>query len=204
MQRKYHDIPQNAEAWDALRLGRFTASAFKDLFSGKKTATYEKAIYQPVFERMTGETPDRFYGGYMKRGHDLEPFAIEQYEMDNFVEIKNGGFWTIDDWIGASPDGLVGEHGLFEGKAPAFNTQMNYLLKGELPDIYFWQVHGQLYVTDREWVDFYSYHPGIRAHCLRVYREEKIERELIAKLDESIQAAHTVMYKLNKGDPNAE
>ena len=99
MQRKFHNINQNSDEWDSLRLGRFTASAFKDLFMGKSTAGYEKAIYLPVFERVTGETPDSFYGSFMERGHELEPFAIEQYEMDNFVEIDNGGFWSFAIWI---------------------------------------------------------------------------------------------------------
>lgn len=198
MNRKFHNVTQNSDGWDELRLGRFTASSFKDLFSGPTTATHEKAIFQPVFERLTGETPDYFYGAYMQRGHELEPFAIEQYEIDNFVEIENGGFWTLGDWVGASPDGLIGKDGLFEGKAPAFNTHMSYVIKNKLPNIYHWQVHGQLYVTDRSWVDFYSFHPGIKPHCIRVYRDEKIEAELVEKLNQSIEKAELILDQMKK------
>lgn len=198
MQRKFHDIRQNSDEWDAMRLGRFTASTFSDLFMGKSTAGYEKAIYKPVFERLTGATPDSYYGAFMQRGHELEPFAIEEYEMNNFVEIQNGGFFTMGDWIGASPDGLIGKDGIFEGKAPAFNTHMGYLLKKSLPKIYYWQVHGQLYVTDRAWADFYSFHPGIKPHCLRVHRDEKIEAELVVKLTESVEKAQELYFKLQK------
>lgn len=200
MLRKYHDIAQNDDEWDELRLGRFTASAFKDLFMGKKTKGYEEAIYLPVFERITNQTPDSFYGKYMERGHELEPFAIERYEMDNFIEIENGGFWTLGEWIGASPDGLIGKEGLFESKAPKFNTHMKYLRDKELPELYYWQVHGQMYVTDRSWVDFYSYHPGIKPLCIRVHREEKIEQELITKLNESIEMAQEILNELSEDE----
>ena len=196
MRRMHFDVTQNGDEWDSLRLGRFTASSFVNLFSGPKTATFEKAIYTPVYERLTGESPDRFYNEHMRRGHDLEPFAIEQYELDHFVEIQNGGFWSIGEWVGASPDGLIGSDGLFESKAPAYNTHINYLLNRELPKQYFWQVHGQLYVTDRAWCDFYSFHPELEPLLIRVHRDEKTERELIQKLDDAIDKASTILEKL--------
>jgi len=197
MQRKFHDITQNSDDWDVLRKCRFTASSFKDLFMGKSTAGYRDALYKPLFERLTGESPDHFYGAYMERGHALEPYAIEQYEMDNFVEINNGGFWSMGDWIGASPDGLIGKDGLFEGKAPKYTTHIEYLIKKELPKIYYWQVHGQMYVTNRNWVDFYSFHPGIQPLCIRVHRDEKIEQELVIKLNDSIEKASELLEKLS-------
>ena len=158
--RVFHDITQNSPEWDSLRLGRFTASMVKDLFMGKSTAGYEKAIYSTVYEKMLGESPDDFfYGDYMERGHKLEPYAVECYEMETFDKINNGGFWTLNEWLGASPDGLIGKDGVFEGKAPAYNTMMNYLIKNEVPKIYKWQIVDQLYVTDRAWCDFMAYHP---------------------------------------------
>lgn len=197
MRRKFHDITQNSSDWDKLRKRRFTASGFNDLFMGKTTAGYRDALYKPVFERLTGESPEHFYGAYMERGHKLEPWAIEQYEMDNFVEIKNGGFFTLGDWIGASPDGLIGKDGLFEGKAPKYTTHIDYLIKKELPNIYYWQVHGQMYVTNRDWVDFYSFHPRLEPLCTRVHRDEKIEDELIKKLHESIGKAEDILIRLS-------
>jgi len=100
--RVFHDITQNSPEWDSLRLGRFTASMVKDLFMGKSTAGYEKAIYSTVYEKMLGESPDDFfYGDYMERGHKLEPYAVECYEMETFDKINNGGFWTLNEWLGA-------------------------------------------------------------------------------------------------------
>ena len=61
----FHDIEQNSEAWMDLRRGKFTCSKFGDLFMSKNTAGYRNAIYQVVFERLTGETPESFNGNWM-------------------------------------------------------------------------------------------------------------------------------------------
>ena len=199
MKREFFDIDQNSPEWDSLRLGRFTTSMFKDLFMGKSTAGYEKAIYSNVYEKMYGESPnDFFYNDYMERGHKLEPYAIECYEIETFDKILNGGFWTLGDWVGSSPDGLISKDGLFESKAPAYNTMMNYIIKNEVPKIYYWQVHGQMYVTDRDWCDFMAYHPKLKPLIIRVYRDAKVEQELISKLNESTEKAQEVFYQLSK------
>ena len=117
-------------------MGKFTASAFAKLFMGEKTAGYRDTIYGAVHERLTGNSPDRFYGEWMRRGHELEPYIIEEYEIDTFNEVHNGGFWTLGEWLGASPDGLVEPNGLIEGKAPKYTTFMDYMLCTETNEAY--------------------------------------------------------------------
>lgn len=196
MKPVFHNILQNSDAWFELRKGRFTASTFKDLFSSKNTIGYQKAIYRPIFERLTDEIPESFSSEYMERGHELEPFAKETYEMNNFVKIDNGGFFELGDWIGASPDGLIGSDGLIEIKSPAYNTMINYMIKKELPAIYKWQVYGQLYISGREWCDFMAYHPKLKPVIIRINRDEKIISELKDKLNESIDYALELYEKL--------
>lgn len=196
MRREFHDIPQNTDEWLAMRRGRFTASTFKDLFMGPKTAGFEKAIYSPVYERLTGESPEFFSSGYMERGHELEPFGVDRYEMDTFSETSNGGFWTMGEWIGDSPDRMVESDGVLEVKCPAYNTMINYLLSRKLPPIYKWQVVGHMMATDRDWCDFLAYHPKLTPLVLRVHRDEKVERELSTKLDECIDRAQTLLNRL--------
>jgi len=196
VKRAFFDIAQNSDEWDELRLGRFTASTFKYLFMGKSTKGYLDALYAPVHERKTGDSVDGYYGGFMARGHELEPYTVEEYEMETFNEVRNGGFFTLGDWLGASPDGLVGDDGLLEGKAPKYNTFIGYMLSGELPKIYKWQVYGQMYITDRDWVDFVAYHPGYDLLKIRVHRDEKIEKELESVLNESIEKAQEIISKL--------
>ena len=198
MQRQYHNILQNTDEWFNLRLGRFTASTFKDLFMSKSTSGYEKSIYKPVFERLTNELPESFSSEYMERGHELEPIAKDVYEMESFNIVKNGGFFTFGEWIGASPDGLIDSDGILEIKCPAYNTMINYLLKRELPNIYKWQVHGQLYVTGRNWCDFLAFHPKLKPLIIRIDRNESIIKELETKLFESIEFAKNIINKIDR------
>jgi hypothetical protein len=46
---KHYDIDQNSEEWNALRLGKFTASTFADLFMKKDTKTYKDAIIKVAY-----------------------------------------------------------------------------------------------------------------------------------------------------------
>ena len=196
MKPKFHNILQNSDEWFQLRKGLFTASTFKDLFSAKTTKSYEKAIYKPVYERLTNESPESFSSEYMERGHELEPLANDAYEMETFNSVENGGFFTLGEWIGASPDGLIGNDGLIEIKCPAYNTMINYLLTKKLPSIYKLQVHGQLYVTGREWCDFMAYHPKLKPLIIRIDRDEVIIKEIENKLLESIKLAKNILKQL--------
>ena len=182
---KFHDIEQGTEEWFELRKGKFTASAFNDLFMAKSTKGYEKAIYKVVFERLTDESPEDFTSDYMERGKELESEARETYEMMTFRKVSNGGFVELSEWIGCSPDGWV-EDGLIEIKCLAFNTMINYLLEKKLPKIYEKQVQGQLYVTGAKWCDFMCYHPKLKPLIIRIERDESMIKEIADKLTESI------------------
>lgn len=191
-----HNVEQNSEEWLALRRGKFTASTFKDLFMGKETQGYKDAIYKVAFERLTGTSPENFTNEYMQRGTELEPEARAWYEFERNIDVVSGGFFEYNSWIGASPDGLIGEDGLLEIKCPKYSTMMDYLIKKELPKTYYYQVHGQLLVTDRKWCDFLAYHPSLPKFVLRVERDKKIDDEILDKLFEAIKKAETIINKL--------
>ena len=57
-------------------------------------------------------------------------------------------------WLGASPDGLIGEDGLLEIKCP---TKRLY---SGVPWHYMAQVQGQLHILDRRWCDFVCWWQG--------------------------------------------
>jgi len=189
---KHHEIEQNTDEWMQLRQGKFTASTFRDLFASKTTKAYQNAIYRVVFERLTGEQPESFSNEYMRRGHELEPLARERYEAETFESVEDGGFFC-SDWVGASPDGLVGKDGLIEIKCPAYSTMIDYMIKQKLPSIYKWQVHGQMYCTGRKWVDFMSYHPKLKPVIIRIDRDESIISELESKLSESVKEVERII-----------
>lgn len=192
----YHNIEQNTDEWLNLRKGKFTASSFKDLFMGKTTQGYQDAIYKVAFERLTDESPESYSNEWMQRGTELEPEARAWYEFEKDIKVNNGGFIEYNDWIGASPDGLIGDDGLIEIKCPKFSTMMDYLIKKELPKTYYYQVHGQMLVADRQWCDFIAYHPKLPRFILRIERNRDVDKEILDKLFEGIKKVESIINKI--------
>lgn len=192
----FHDIEQNTDEWLKLRQAKFTASSFKDLFMKETTQGYQDAIYKVAFERLTNESPESFSNSWMERGHELEQEARDWYELETYNKVHNGGFFEYNDWIGASPDGLIGDSGLIEIKCPKFSTMMDYLIKKELPKTYYYQVHGQLLVTDREWCDFVAYHPSLPKFILRINRDKEVDKEILDKLFKATKEVEQIINKL--------
>ena len=199
MKRECHKIDQQG-ALHPKRLGRFTASTVGKLFSKPSTIGYREAISNVAFERITGKKPEGgFEGNYWtQRGHELEAPAVEQYEIDTFSTVHPGDFWTCGDWYGASPDGLIEPNGLFEGKAPKHTTHMEYLRARTLPSTYKWQPVMQMFVTDRDWVDFQSYHPDLEPFRIRVHRDEKKENELVEQLSLAVEQVQEIINNIER------
>lgn len=193
---KFYDIEQNSEDWLALRLGKFTASTFSDLFMKKETAGYKKAIRKVVFERLTMESPESFSSDYMERGHEIEPLAREAYEIRTFNTVTNGGFFELDSWIGASPDGLINDDGILEIKSPAYNTLIDYLLDNRLPNQYTYQVQGQLLVTGRKWCHFIAYHPKLPMLFVEVLPNPIIQNQIKEALGQAVREASEMIERI--------
>lgn len=112
----------------------------------------------------------------MRNGSQCEPEARRWYEYDRGLSVEQVGF-CLDDYgrFGCSPDGLVNGDGLLELKCPQPETHVGYLLGQTLPDDYKPQVHMQLIVTGRKWVDFVSYCAGFDPFMYRVEPDEFTE-----------------------------
>jgi hypothetical protein len=82
-----------------------------------------------------------------------------------------------------SPDRLVGDGGLLEIKAPLPHTQVEYWLSGEVNERFRPQLQGQLYVSQRSWVDILSWHDVLPKVVIRVEPDE----QFIEALDRQLQ-----------------
>jgi|WetSurMetagenome_2_1015567.scaffolds.fasta_scaffold00103_76 hypothetical protein len=202
----HHLIDQNSEEWDALRIGKFTASIFGDLFMGKSTAGYKKAIIKVAFERLTGESEEQYNNKWMQRGHDKEPFAVENYELLTFNNCEPAGFYEYSDFVGASPDRkIAGQNGGCEFKCPSFQVYLEYLEANndpkfpKLPKDYYWQVHGQLLCTGWDFIDYMPYSsPKLKQILIRVERDEAIIERLKSQLNESIEEVKTLIERIQQ------
>lgn len=184
---KFHDVKQNTEEWEALRLGKATASNFAKFMANDGKAFGDPAkryALQLALEIETGRKAEHsFSNDDMERGHEQEPIARMLYEDQNFVDVTNGGFF---DWgtYGDSPDGLVGSDGVTEFKSVTAAVHYATLQRGSFDPAYRWQLVGHLDCTGRDWVDFASYCSDFpTATQLLVYRLWRRECELeIARL----------------------
>jgi hypothetical protein len=195
---KFYDIDQNSENWDLLRLGKFTASTFSDLFMARSTAGYKKAIIKVAYERVTGESEEFYSNKWMQRGHDKEPFAVENYEMLTFNSTENGGFYEYSDWVGASPDRkITGQNGGCEFKCPSFQVYDEYLKTSIIPTSYFWQIHGQLLCTEWDFIDYMPFSsPKLKQILIRVERDEQILSRLKEQLEISIEDVKILINRI--------
>jgi hypothetical protein len=84
--------------------------------------------------------------------------------------------------VGCSPDRLVGDDGLLEIKAPLPHTQVEYWISGEVSERFRPQLQGQLYISQRSWVDILCWHDVLPKLVVRVEPDTKfieaLDREL--------------------------
>ncbi len=196
-------IEQRSVDWFDARAGRITASRMCDVMafspagvylSGKRKGQPKTVkpllartnyVRQLATERHTGMVKNQVKAAALAWGAEIEPAAQSAYEVECGVLVTAAGF-TIHpthDFIGASPDFLVGHEGGGEIKCPfARETHMDTLLDG-LPQEHIEQIQGGLWVTGRKWWDFVSYQPDF-PEATRIYIQ-RVERdsEYIAKLE---------------------
>jgi YqaJ-like viral recombinase domain len=170
-----HNCEQGSLAWKRLRLGIPTASEFGRIITpgGKASTQADDYTNRLVAEFMLGEPIEGFEGNrWTQRGTEVESNAVAYYEFQTDRETQEVGFVIDDDrTVGCSPDRLVGEDGLAEIKCLAGNTHVERLLDQAIDPKYKPQIQGQLYVTQRQWVDAVFYHPRLPSLILRVERD---------------------------------
>ena len=192
-----NEIIQGSDEWKALRLGKVTASRVANMVARTKSgygASRANYAAQLIAERLTGVAAESYTNAAMQHGTDTEPEARNAYEFYHGVSVREVAFVphpTIPD-AGCSPDGLVGDDGMVEIKAPNTSTHLDTLLGQSTPARYIDQIQFQMACTGREWCDFVSYDPRLpermRLFVRRVARDDKriaeLESEAVAFLQE--------------------
>jgi hypothetical protein len=201
------DLVQGSDDWLAARLGIPTASEFDKIITAKKLALSESCrpyLCKLIAEWLYGAPLDGYdvgAHGWGLRGKELEPEAVRYYEMEKGIDTQAIGFVTTDDGTaGASPDRLVGQVGLYEGKAPGLVAHVGYMLEPQtLLDEYRIQHQGQLWIChDRDWVDMQSYHPGFPSVIVRSYRDEKVQAALSMHIPAFVATMLSARIKLTQ------
>ncbi len=129
----------------------------------------------------------------IERGHIMEEEARRHYQAETGEFVTEAGICVSEDgFYGYSTDGLVGDDGLIEIKAPVDPLKIFALLRTHDLSEYMHQMQGGMWITDRQWCDFIMYVPDLAAcgkslFIKRVERDdvfiEKMSKELARFLD---------------------
>lgn len=188
------DIEQGSIEWLNIRLGILTMSELECLLvAGKGEAGFGVAAFtymdQLIGERITGEAAEiPFQTKATLRGHEYEIIARALYEAREEVKTDQAAI-ILNHGCGYSPDSLVGADGLTEIKSKLPKFQVAVILNGEVPKEHVAQCQGGLFVSEREWIDFISYWPGMPMFVKRMYRDEA----MILKIAERVKTFYELM-----------
>lgn len=137
---------QGTPEWHLAHVGRITASIAAACLGLCPHTSAKKAWRTAMGAEPHRENPAMQYG----REHEEE--ARQAYEVWSGHLVEETGFWIhpVAGWLGASPDGLIGKDGLVEIKCPG-------RLPDSIPMPHRIQMLVQLYVTRRQWCDYFAW-----------------------------------------------
>ncbi len=189
------ECAQGSEEWHLARAGCITASMFKVARQlalksgpnkGQPSGECLNYAFRVAVERVSGVPLDEgFQTWQMKRGHELEPEARAEHEMQAGVIVQRAGFVMTDDGMfGASADGLIDDDGGSEYKCLVSPEGMRkVLVEGDISE-FIDQVQGCMWLTGRKWWHFALYCPALRPVGKALWwREVKRDDDYIEALE---------------------
>ena len=191
---KIYNFEQRTEDWYNIRKGKMTASNAETIIAnGKRLETY---IYNLMAEYYSSAEKENYINADMQRGIDLEPEARLEFEFYTNLDVQEVGFIEYNDFIGVSPDGLIGDDGLIEIKCPNDSIYFKLLLSNNIKPEYIAQMQMQMYVTERQYCYFVSYNPNFEKslYIKKINRDE----EMIDKLKKGLERGTELIKEIKK------
>ncbi len=150
-------MEQRSNEWFEARKSRITGSAVGAIL-GLSPFTSRDDVMRRMVREYHGQ-PSEFTGNIATEYGTLnEPNALADYQMETENVVDAEGFIMLGDWLGASPDGLIGDDGLIEIKCPYGLRHDSEGFKSISEQMHYYaQIQVQLYVTGRSWCDFYQW-----------------------------------------------
>lgn len=183
---EYPALEQGSDDWHDARRGIVTASVVGKLITPTlKVASNDTSrgvTTTLVAERISGFTEDTPMNSDMWRGVAMEPIARDLYAEHHLPVTEIGFMRREESWgtLGYSPDGLVGDDGLIEIKAPRAKGHITTILADRVPPFYMAQCQAGLLVSGRKWLDFVSYCGGLPLYVKRVHPLEEWQDAIVS------------------------
>lgn len=201
---KIYNFEQRTDEWYAIRKGKMTASNAETIIAnGKGLETY---IYNLMAEYYSSAEKESYINADMQRGIDLEPEARLEFEFYTNLDVQEVGFIEYNDFIGVSPDGLIGDDGLIEIKCPNDSIYFKLLLNDNIKPEYIAQMQMQMYVTDRQYCYFVSYNPNFEKslYIKKINRDEEMIDKLKKGLERGTQLIKEIKENFRKVGTNGK
>jgi len=188
----YKDINQGSPECFEIRVGKVTASHAQAIGNnGKGLDTY---LLEVVSEMFSSAQKDQYSNEHTERGNELEPLARSMYELQENVEVEEIGFAEYNDFVGCSPDGLVGDDGMIEIKCPDDKTYFNLLMNENIDSSYIWQCQMNLLILEKKWCDLIFYNPNFEK-SMKIFRL-KPDKEMFSRLKEGFAKAEKEIIRM--------
>lgn len=189
-------MEQGTQEWLAIRLGKFTASkasAIQANGSGLETLVFEK-----VSEIITGVIPNGYKSADMERGNELEPEARDLYEIETGNSVSQVGFIEHSEFVGCSPDGMIGDDGMLEIKCPTDSVFLRYMYDKKINMSYYWQMQMQMWVAERKWNHYALYNRNFPKRLLlaKVLRNERDIEKIKLGVKVGIKMINEILKKV--------
>lgn len=143
------------------------ASAVEKELKGERAGDFSEAAKNYAFrlavERISGQPLDEGFETYaMRRGHELEPDARMEHEIQSGLIVQTAGFVTTDDGVfGASADGLIDDDGGAEYKCFINPEKLRAFHMDNDASGIMDQVQGCMWITGRKWWHIGLYCPAL-------------------------------------------
>lgn len=167
------------------------AKALAGLPVGAFSEESKNYAFRLAIERINGEPLDEGFETYaMRRGHELEPMARAEHEVQSGLIVKRAGFIVSNDGVfGASADGLIGDTSGAEYKCFIDPSRLRaFHIDNDASDI-FEQVQGCMWLAEREEWHVGLYCPAL-VHCGRHLWWRVFQRDdtFIAAMEKDLRA----------------
>jgi putative phage-type endonuclease len=178
MKVKIHNMEQRSDEWFAIKKGKASASRAKAIGNGGKGL--ENYVIEIMAEYYSIAERENYINEHMQRGIELEPIAKQVYELEHDCEVREIGFAEYNEYIGCSPDGLVGKDGMIEIKCPCDRIYLGILINEKIDSGYVWQCQMNMLILKRKWCDLIFYNPNFKK-SMKIFRldpNEKMQEDL--------------------------
>lgn len=178
-----HNFDQRTDEWYQIRLGKLTGSDFHTFLGNGETK--KNKLLQKAAEKITGKSDEEhFVTEDIQRGIDLEDEAILAYEMTSGNNVDKVGFIEENEFVGCSPDGLVGDDGIIEVKCPKQSVFLKQVIDQKIKPEYYTQIQFNLLISGRKWCDYIAYNKNFPLFIKRFEIDTEAREKIVKAIEE--------------------